>query len=198
MTTKLDITNISLGHLGANFVRSFDSTRSPEASFIRQYYDIAKSAELETFDWSFARKFAAMEEAEDPPGGWLYIYDMPSDCLIAREVLPPGAMPTSRDRSRNPAPYQVVAGRKVATNTPDATLRYTANDIDEEFFPTNFIMAFSHRLAGYVAQARTGDPKIVETQNLMAERHRMLAQGTDGNAGDSPAPEPWAEWTRAR
>ena len=198
--TRTDIANLALGHVGQGSISSLEVDKSSIADLLRRYFELTRQIELETYDWSFARRVQALATAIDGPiGSWLFSYVMPADVLAVRGLQQGDTVPDPD----SPIPYELVAskdGRNVFLHTdqPDAVLRYTFDQANIAVFTTNFIMAWSHRLASYIAYVTSKKVNIRDAQLGLAEVHRQLAQGLDGNASSKPKPELSAEWHRAR
>ena len=195
--TFTDIANMALGHVGGGRIENIDDDRSADAQLVRTYFDTARRAELEVYDWSFARKFQALPgAAQAPVGQWLFAYVMPVDCLAARSVQ----KNTTGDKR---VPYEVTASNDgerslLMTNMPEAILRYTFDQRFPSLYTVNFVMAFSHRLAAYIGYAKTKRRTVQETQIALAAQSRALSQGSDGNAATVDIPPPLADWTLDR
>ena len=194
-----DIANMALGYVGGGRITNLDDDPSADADLVRLYFDISRRAELETYDWSFARKFQALPQASVKPTDiWLFAYVIPSDCLAARAI-----QKTVNAAVDKRIPYEIISSSDgeqslVATNEPETILRYTFDQRNTAVYTTNFILAFSHRIASYIGYARTNKNTVRETQLIMAAQARVVAQGSDGNAGSTQAPEPSAVWTLDR
>ena len=194
-----DIANMALGHIGGGRIDNVDQDRSSDAALVRTYFDVARRAELETYDWSFARRFQALpEDTQDAVGQWQYAYIIPADCLAARRL--------QKDRtiySEQRIPYELAASDDgvrllLMTNMPEAVLRYTFDQKNVATFTTNFVMALSHRLAAYIGYAKTKKANVQQTQFGLAAVSRRVAQGLDANAAQVDKPPPLADWTLAR
>ncbi len=218
-SSPVDIANLALGHVDGGFITNLNSS-SPGASRIRVYYDTARKVELEAFNWSFARKVAELEASDDDDAvdGFQYAFSLPPDFLVARGLANAsatafGAVPffnadgdfsgIQATATKNKPPYAIygdlimtgVAGTE-ENDEGDTVINliYTFDNTAVADYTSNFVMALSHRLASYIA----ADPGAKEMQTLLADRHRLLAQGTDGNTGFSPRPEPDATWIAVR
>ena len=88
--TKTDIANMALTFVGARSISNIDDERSPEAALCRTFYDISRRAELEVFDWSFARRFQILADASgvSPDARFTGVYILPVDCLSPRNIEP--------------------------------------------------------------------------------------------------------------
>ena len=197
--TKTDIANLALTHIGGAKVHNFRDDKTIEADLVRTYYDISRQAELETYDWSFARRFISLAVAsEDPISPWLFAYVIPEDCLAVRMLH---KEVKTVDDTR--IPYEIISDsineqNILLTNKPEAILRYTFNQGNTTQFTTNFSIAISHRLAAYIAYSRTNKRDIRDAQLALAEISRLLAQGSDANASRVDFPENAAIWTLDR
>ena len=195
--TSTDIANMALAYVGERLITNLQDSRTPEAQLVRTFFDISRRAELEVFDWSFARRFRtlAVASGDTPPDVRFDLaYILPADCLTPRNIEPFDV--------KAPIPYQVVQNesgqRLVLTSTPSAILRYTFDQTDAGVFTTNFTLALSHRLASSIAYARTKKQSVREAELILAKEARLLAQAADGNTAQESFPEPVAEWHAAR
>ena len=198
-TTYTDIANMALGYVGGGVLNDLEADTSEDARLSRQYFDISRRAELETYDWSFARKFQILPEAADTPQEpWTFAYVLPSDILAVRGI--------QRVRGNAPdmrIPYELASSNDgnqaiILTDQPDAVLRYTFDQENTAIYTTNFILAVAHRLASYIGYARTRKMNIMEAQLGLAANARAVAQGADANAAQVEKPEPPSPWTLDR
>ena len=190
--TATDIANMALTFVGANPISNIIDSRAPEAYKIRAFYDISRRAELELFDWSFARRFRSLASASvNPASLYAYAYILPEDCLAPRGFEPPATKTV-------PKPYELVQNdsgqRLILTNELGAILRYTFDQTDTLAYTTNFALAVSHRLASYIAYSSTNKQTVREAELLLAKEARDLAQANDGNTAQEEGIEPVAEW----
>lgn len=149
MASAVDIANIALSHIGADAVVTSLSPPdgSVEAGHCARFLPIARQAALAGHDWSFARKRVALAEVTNDSEEWLYRYQVPSDCLRARQVLQP-VDPDGRERG---AARYTQAGDKLYTDQADAVLLYTTDVTDTTKYTPEFVTALGMILAGYVA-----------------------------------------------
>ena len=196
--TNTDIANMALTYVGAMLISNIDDDRSPEAQLSRTFFEISRQAELEIFDWSFARRYQALATAPNasPDTRFPNAYILPQDCLSPRNIEP---------KLRRPYAYQVAQNEDgqrlilVDGRAPiPATLRYTFDQTDPSVFTTNFTLALSHRLASYIAYARTKKQTVRTAELLLAKEARQLAQASDGNAANEEPIPPIAEWHAVR
>ena len=199
LVTYTDIANMALGYVGGGVLNNLETDATEDANLARRYFDVSRKAELETYDWSFARRFQVLPAASDEPQEpWSFAYVLPADVLAVRGI----------QRVRGSAPdrriaYELAASADgnqalVLTDQPDAVLRYTFDQENTAVYTTNFVLALAHRLASYVGYSRTRKLNIMEAQLGLAAQARAVAQGADANAGQVEKPEPAAPWTLDR
>lgn len=172
------VANIALGHLGdTEEIANIVTERSAKANAIRKFYTIAMEETLRDGKWTFARKFEALNlVSQNPQAGWLYAYRYPVDCLDIRGVHPgqapespnlflgPGQTIYRNDHlyETNNVPYILTsddAGLLIYCNERFVVLSFTSRSVSEQVMPADFVMAFSFKLAAYVAPSVTGgDP----------------------------------------
>lgn len=160
MSSKTEISNMAISHLGiGQEIGALDTEKSQEAAACRRFFDVAKQATLRDFKWPFARKYQALNLiSENPNEEWLFEYRYPSDCLDIRKILNSNYNESRQERE----PYIISkdgSGKTILANKSLASVEYTMDVTDTAFFPSDFILALSFRLAAYIAPRLTkGDP----------------------------------------
>lgn len=160
MSSNTEIANMALGHIGSGkTIANLETETSREATACRTFYTTALEETLRAFNWPFATKIEALALIEeDPNDEWQYSYRYPAYCLKARRIL----SGTRNDTRQSRVSYKLAfddAGKIIYSDQEDATLEYTYNLTDPEFYPTDFILALSYKLASLVAPQLTGgDP----------------------------------------
>lgn len=204
MSTKNEICNMALAHLGiGKSVTDISTDRTAEADALEKFYDAARDATLRDVRWPFATKIAALAESADSvPGAgeaWVYAYTYPSDCLRILRIHQDGRRVDSYD---NATAYRIVRGateKLICTDQETAYLEYVYQVTDEELFSEDFAIAFSYRLAIYIAPRLTGGSYGSVMQNItsMYGYHIGRAmQNAANEAGTDAVPE--SEYIRAR
>ena len=143
MTSKVDIGNLALAHLGA--MPSITSLDPPDggayALHCARFYPIALSQIL-THPWSFAMKRQALTLIEeDPNSQWAYSYTIPSDCIRPLHVLQSGST-TDHDGIDF-----IIEGNAIYCNQDEPTLLYTTSEINAASFTPLFCDALARLLA---------------------------------------------------
>ena len=159
---------MAISHLGeGKEIANIDTEQSEEASACRRFYDTARDATLRDFPWTFATKIVSLSLIEeDPTEEWEYSYRYPSDCVRAKRILSGVRNDTRQSRS----PYRILkddAARIIYSDEENAKLEYTERVEDPSFYPADFEIAFSFRLAAYIAPRLTkGDPFKLRNEAL--------------------------------
>lgn len=168
MSSKTEICNLTLSHLGqAKEIANVDTEQSQEASACRRFYETAIKATLGDHDWSFATEYYTLElVATAPNTEWSYSYRYPSSCLKLRRILSGYRQDTDKTR----IPFKLAkddAGILIFTDQESAQIEQTSKVDDPSFYTPQFIIAFSFRLAGYIAPRLTGgDPFKLKEEML--------------------------------
>jgi hypothetical protein len=199
MQSPTEICNFALLHLGHTVSISDLTENSNEARACARVFESTLKATLRDFPWSFAKKVAALALIQtDPSTEWGYAYRYPSDCLKILRLQNGMRSDTARTR----VSYQVgqdASGKLIYTGSAGAYLEYTAFTQNYQFYPDDFAIALSYRIAGYVAPSLTaGDPfKLRDAAIKMYELELSRARS---NAANEEAADrlPEAEAIRAR
>lgn len=192
--SPVNICNIALSHLGAGGIDAL-TERSAEANACQLHYDIARDATLRDFPWNFATKRAVLAAlSETPPAPWSYLYALPTDCLLAREIVNSGGT------ARIPFSVESNSGgtaRVLLSDQSSATLVYTARVTEAALFDPMFVEALSWRLAALICMPITRNRNIMQMAQTMYLNAIAQAQRADGNEGQADTPAD-ADWIVAR
>lgn len=189
------ISNLGVGKEIANI----DTEQSEEASACRRFYDVARDSTLRDFPWPFSTKIVSLSLIESfTTGEWTYSYRYPSDCLDARRILSGDRNDTRQSR----APYKVLkdsSARIIYTDEENAELEYTERVEDPSFYPPDFQLAFSFRLASLIAPRLTkGDPFNLR-KSAMEMYDLEISRAKAGSTNEEQRDEiPDAEFIRMR
>lgn len=191
---------MAISHLGiGKEIANVVSEQSKEAAACRRFYDIAYQSMLTDHDWNFTTEFYTLELIEEnPTDEWAYSYRMPSNCLKIRRILSGARVETLEAK----IPYKILkdsVGLLLYTDQPEAEIEYTKNVDDPTFYPAQFQMALSFKLAAYIAPRITGgDPFKMKEEMLgqyAMEVGKALAQDLNGARLDK---KPDSEFIRYR
>lgn len=153
---------MALSHLGVGKeIANIDTEQSQEASACRRYYETSRDATLRDFAWPFAQKrvtLALIQTFTASTAEWTYSYRYPSDCIKIQRML----SGIRNDTRQSRVPYEILkdsAARIVYCDEENVIAEYTERVEDPSFYPADFELAFSFRLASYIApRVAKGDP----------------------------------------
>lgn len=188
MASAVDIANLALSHIGADAVVTSLSPPdgSVESGHCARFLPIARQAALATHAWSFAAKRVVLAELTNDSTEWAYKYQIPSDCLRARQIL---SGDDADEPERGGALFDKF-GDALFTHQPEATLLYTVDVTDTTKYPADFTSALGMLLAAYLAGPiikgtegmRIGNALMEQATNAMRQ-----AAAHDANAGKTTA-----------
>lgn len=231
MTSPVDIVNQALSFLGTQSQIQSLSENSAEALHASIHYDATRTDLLRKYNWGFARKQVAVAllkaaagtannpagTSPQPPVPWQYEYSYPSDCLMARRILPiipPSAIspPLTGGTTANvpviqgpPIRFAVALDtdangnnmRVILTNMPQAQLVYTADVTDPNIFDSLFQSAFVGRLCARLVMPLSGDKALAKIAIDDGEKAEADAAFRDGDEGLTVI-DSTPDWIRGR
>lgn len=184
MATKIEICNLALSNLGTGKVIASIDERSEEARVLKTYYDTTLEAVCRDFTWNFTKRFKKLALVEEnPTSEWAYSYRLPNDCLLLRRIL----SGNRNDTALTLVPYILsydTQGKLLFTDMVDAEIEYVLLPVSETFFPSDFALAFSYRLAYYIAPRITGGNAFTGLKKDMQDsymRELAAAKRTSAN-----------------
>lgn len=194
---------MALAHIGiGKDISNLETESSEEARACRRFYDTARDATLRDFPWPFATKIIAISLIETFTGTsnkeYTYSYRYPSDCLDVRRIK----STIRNDTRQSRVPLKILkddAARIIYTDTEDAELEYTVRVTDPSFYPPDFQIAFSYRLAAYIApRLAKGDPfKLGDAAMQKYDMEISRAKAASANE-EQPDELPVSEFERSR
>jgi hypothetical protein len=192
---------------------------SAEGQACARHYEQAKEAVLRCTHWNFARKqvnLAVLQDATltppDPvPQPWLFEYAYPSDCLLARMVMPQLINPlgTPESAGLNPrlrATRFVVAQDNdpngnaipvILSNAPQAQIVYTVRITNPNLFDAMFIETLVLYLGAKLARTLTGNEQRAQSLFQQAAGLEKRAQSMNGDEGLTVI-DTMPDWMRVR
>lgn len=210
-TTKVDIWNLALSHIGQRPIAS-DTENSVMALACARSWDTARREALRNNAWGFAMvvENLSLISTYTPPTQWLYGYQYPSNCIAIRKVYSPSSivydqrMPGSQVIPASADPKRANTGEKfreifvpslnakvILSNSQDAIIEYTYDLQDTTLYDAIFVTLMGWRVGADVSTPLTGDASIAV--NLMkiyaaqlSEAQRMDSyEDNTGSMGDS-------------
>lgn len=161
---KTGICNLAIAHCGVGVqIADITTENSAEARTCRLFYPKAKNETLRDFEWPFATVFETLQlVSSNPTTEWGYAYQYPNDCVYFRRILSGIRMDSLASRVPYIFAQSSTAGdakEYIYTDQANAVAELTGKVENVTLFPHDFEMAFSYKLAAYIAvQITRGDP----------------------------------------
>lgn len=219
----LSVCNLALLSIGSQSQISSLNEGTPQSNACSQYFSFVYEALARTAYWNCLRKQATLsllaasagtpENPQGttlplPPTPWLYMYQLPSDCLQARFIVPTFPNATSTGISPIPAsflvnsiawgvdteiPFHVAYAtdnggnpiQVVLTNQTQAQLVYTVNQPNPQIWDSQFRSAMVAALAAYLVPALALNLPLANLMMQKAEGIIMQARVRDANEGSN-------------
>lgn len=238
MTTQTDLANRALLSIGARTqVGSVvPSDGSEEGNAISVLWQPTFEQLGRTSQWGCLRNqiilslLAAAQGTPENPNGttlplppfpWLYVYQLPPDCLRTWWIVPSFPISTesgagTQTTFNNPAPtwlpgseaipYQLsywpdpMTGaplQVILTNQDIAQLVYAKNQPNPQTWDSLFQQAFVSALAAYLVPALSLSLSLMQMQIKLCEQAIALSRAIDGNEGTTVM-DHLPDWMRAR
>jgi hypothetical protein len=200
MPSKTEICNMALAHLGRTKpIANLNTENSAEATACRVFYTAALKEVLRDFNWPFATKEQELSLIEeDPTDEWGFAYQYPSQCVYLRRIFS-GMRTDTRDTE---VPYKLVrssTGQYIYTDMEDAIAEYTVLHEDPHFYPPDFVMALSFKIAFLVTPAITsGDPFQKRTEMAGLYDYEILKAVANAKSEQKEDVEPDSSFGRSR
>lgn len=215
MASDVDICNLALAHLGDEAtVSSIDPPEgSAQAEHCARFYPMARDTVLEAHDWNFATTRGVLALVGSAWPSWAFCYELPSACVRAISVLPPGALDdysvgfprtasslgypgatfVPHGAAYMPQEFSIETGesdgndaddrRLLYTNQEGAVLRYTRRVEDTTRFPPLFVDALSRLLASYLAGPVVKGTEAISVAQAQLQAYRAII--TQATVSDS-------------
>src|SRR5262245_59714984 len=125
VSSDTEIANIALRHLGhSSDIANLETENSVPARAMRKIYYVVRDQMIRSYDWNFARKYAALIFVASSPsevaGMWGFSHQVPADCLNFRKILS-GANP---EQVGSPIPFERV-GSLIYSHVSEPRARYS-------------------------------------------------------------------------
>jgi len=162
---------MALAHLGEPSIIAF-SDNNRRARLATTFFTPTMLAVLADVDWTFARRFKQLQESADAisvpttSAVGVYTYDLPSDCLVPRELHP-------KNDHRTQHSWEVY-GRFLQcfkSYEEGVYLYYTTSQVTTDNFSHMFSIALAARLASTFAPSLT---KAKALTRQMLDHYQMV------------------------
>lgn len=197
--TKTEITNIALGHFGADGIDNIDTDESLAGKAARTFFDVSLQAFVRAHDWAWARRRVVLGLVLAAPSvEWGYAHRLPVDLLAPRRIV----SGTRIDNDDTEIEYELgtdVGGGLLYSDLENPELVYTVMPADVSAIPADVVIAYSFKLAQLLAgRIVREDPfeivRRMEREYEMALDKAMVAALKDEKRGQPPE----QGWLRSR
>jgi hypothetical protein len=195
MNTETYIANLALGQAGVSAtIQSLDE-RSAEAQRCRPHMEIVRKQTLEAFDWSFARRRAALAVHGDAaPDQWALRYTMPANCIKFRRIWNPASadvpVPFDQELSLNGEQLTIL------TNMGDAIGIWTQDVSNLGLTTAHFQHTMAALLGAIIAMPTSKNRNI---KNDLMQQFFGLIREASALADQSSSPEEkFPDWITGR
>lgn len=197
MASSVQIAKLALQHVGDRYDITALDEATPEAEQVNLLFEDVRDMVLRQHPWKFAIKHDSPAQLSGTvPGLWSYMFVYPSDCLKMIEIVNP------LGKDVDPIRFDVMlnsSGTKVIVcDVEEPELRYISRVTDSDAFDPGFVMAFSLRLAQYLAVPLTGDRGLALALKQDADEALSMAKSDDANEGVEEDHRREASWIDAR
>ena len=176
MTTKVDIANMALGHLGQKKVVSdLGAAGDPVATVLNRFYKSSKAVTLTALNWSFARETRhelELLETLHEDSNEIYIFRYPSNFLADPIVF------TVQNGMRYKVPfksYRHKNSRALETCYSDCQMSYIIDLDESDYFP-RLDLLHSFKLANLARNSITLGDGAIPTSTLDARFNALLSE----------------------
>ena len=180
MSSKLEIANLALHHIGQKELTELTAGTSVQADAINVIWTPDLEETLRANNWKFARSIVVLVVVDDDyePLNWTYGYAYPSSCVIVRKVYSEASTDKKIGEKFEEIYDPSETDKVIVTDCADAYAEFTYNLTDTTLFDSSFVTAFSLRLASDLAVNLNGDKEmargeIIIFNGLIAEAKRM-------------------------
>lgn len=200
LTSITSISNLALSHLGhSKEIVNYETDTTQEAKTIRRYFQTALENTLRDYPWPFATKLDDLVLVSTYPNDeWGFSYRYPTDCLRLRRIL----SGVRNDNRQSRVPYKVGrddTGLLIFTDQEDAKIEYTYKEFDPQRYPADFVMAFSLRLASFIAPNITGgDVNGMGNRALQLYLHEIDKAKSSATVEEQDEEVPESDFIRSR
>ncbi len=156
-TTKVDICNMTMDHLGSTAnISNIDSPQSEEEIRCSRWYDSSRRALLRAHPWTFARARKQLSlNATSPTFGYANAYNLPNDYIRLNFI----GDDSIYDYKKNYA----IENRQILMNNSDATslnIGYTKDEESVTKFDSLFVELLSLEIAWNLGYKFTLKPSV--------------------------------------
>lgn len=166
MSSKIDIANLALTHLGMNPIRSLE-TNTPSAIACNTFFESSRDDVLAEAQWPFANVQTALVLSNITILGWDYVYVYPTKAAAVWAVYDESTVEEKEAQSFEVRFVPSSNQRVICSKLASAYCDYTHKVEDTSLYGPKFVMALSYRLAAAMAHTLVGSVEVgVQMTNL--------------------------------
>ena len=190
-TSKIEIWNMALGHVGTRTVAS-ESENCEEARKCALYWNSARRQALRDYPFNWAQRRIALANVALPnvwEGEYRYAYALPDGCLKLHKI-------SSASSHGRRAPFRVVnndGAALVLTDCPNAYADYTYDANTPTLWDDLFIGLLARRLACLIAVPllKNNGSKVQELEQLYRAAIPAAFEGSASEGKTKPEEDSW-------
>lgn len=189
MASVVEICNIALSHVGVgNLISNLETEKSEEATTCKLMYSIALGFMLRNYRWPYFTKTVTLAlVSQNPTMEWAYAYRVPNDAARVLRLISGYKIDTQETRVKY-TQAQDSSGYLIYTDQPQAQADIIVNNPDPNFFPDDFTLALSYKLAMLICPRLSGGDvfKITERLGAYFDLYLRRALATSQNEEELP------------
>jgi hypothetical protein len=193
MASPIDICNIGLTWLGANFITGF-TDGTTESQLCQLQYDSLRRAVLEDRAWTFATRTVQLSSgvpADPIPPQWAWAFLVPADCIRLVKLFQPTSnsprVALSSDPSDGngtiPVPFERLKDYAYTNSGPTVWGKYITDVTDTTKFAPSFVQALAARIAQDLAMPITNNANLQAQMVKLYMEKLQAASSTEGQQG---------------
>ncbi len=192
MSSEAEICNLALSHVGVgNQIANLDTEKSEEAITCKLMYPFALGYMLRNYRWPYFTKTVTLALVNSNPNiEWMYAYRVPNESARILRILSGYKIDTPETRVKYTQAQDDI-GYLILTDQPQAQADIVVNNPDPKFFPDDFTLALSYKLAMLICPRLSGGDvfKITERVTGLFDLYLRRALATTQNEEELPANE---------
>lgn len=186
-TSQVEICNLALARIGISQFISSLSEQSTEANVMALVFTPTVNRLLSEMPWNFATRIVELQDIGTPPGGWLYRFQYPNDCLVLRSIYDEQPDPVNKE------PFRVIedvtnGGLAICANIQSPTAEYTGRITNVNLFSQQFINALTWALASEAAIPLSANATLAKSASVAYQTVLHEAFATCMNEQQPTAP----------
>lgn len=178
--SNVTILNLAGARLAQEGVVSFSERESTLAEYGSLFYGPTRRELLRSFNWNFAKRVITLGQTATVPPDYDYEYQRPPNCLLVRDIIPPGYKAHQFDNAQTERIHFDTRADKIVTDLDSAVCVYTIDVEGDGMTDPLFISALAWKLAFELAMPITGKHVLRDKMDSHFLRVMSIAQRVNG------------------